>query len=1152
MTRRTTFNLTGPVALLLVLVALCAIPSITAAQDLVYPVTAGKYSITQDAQRQSSITMLSPGYSSTGSPGDPQLPERLIELRVPDDIVWDSVKLTVEVTDSEVLDGTYLIAPAPPLGAALDLPYDPDYLDWGEGKQIVDGRNLNVYGVDADYPAQPVVMIPYTQRKEPEVQVDHVGNEVYGNVNYLRLLYRPFLYNPVTGKLTLIGEAQISISFAVGPTVRDYGDSGSDTADYVIITTSEIVAHSSQLAYFVQVKEAMGHTVRVVTESDYDGLVGQAPNGRAERIRQWLVNNYDSLGIDYVLLIGDPDPDDPLDPADTTGDVPMKMCWPRYFSWKHRESPTDLFFADLTGNWDVDGDGRYGEAHDPAWSLSPDPAIGPDTFSARWTGWVNCDFDESYTFSTFSDEGVRLYVDGNLVIDNWVDHMPATDAWTNTMTAGKHPVTLEFREMTGDAELQLWWRTNVPETDAHYVRENIVPADHLYDGSDAVGGLSATYYDNADFTGATVSRKDAVVNFVWGSGDLGRAGGPDNGAEVFVGRIPVYGQNYANLDSILEKIVRYETDPGDIGWRRTALLPMKPLWDDTPSWHLGELVKNDLATPAGFTSYRIYDADYSASGGPTPEHWPTTLDAVRNEWLNGYGVVTWATHGSRTGAGDIFNSATTTSLDNLRPAFTFQASCNNGYPEAADNLGYSLLLQGAAATVSASRVSWEANGAWTPDSTDPVNHNLAYYYDAKIMNAGSPQAAGPALYATKAGMIVVEMNLLDYNLYGDPDCYLLKVTLVNFPPTADPGGPYVVDEGTPVIFDGSGSSDPDPGDSISLYEWDFESDGVYDDTGLSPAHTWCDNGVHTVTLRVTDTRGATATASTTVTVNNVAPVANAGLDQAVNEADTVSFTGTATDPGCDTLTFEWDLDNDGAFDDATGTTASWSWCDNGVPTVSLRVTDDDGGSSTDSLTVTVNNVAPVVTMNPFDQPNPQFVLPVVHTLTFHGTFTDPGCDTWTYEWNFGDGTAGVSGDLAAIAPLTAEHAFGAPGDYTVTLTVTDDDGGSDARTIGVHVADAAEAKHDLADYIQALPATAFRGNADQRKNAFANMFRALDAKLESGAWNGFVHDITSNVRDKADGLVEGNPGNDWITSQEAQQHVCMKIDDIVAYVRTLV
>lgn len=106
MKKRTSTRRACPAAVFLIaLIACCAVPAIASADDLTYSITAGEYRITQDGQGQSTITMLSPAYSSTGSPGDPLLPERLIELRVPIDIVWGSVKLTVEVLESQVLDG---------------------------------------------------------------------------------------------------------------------------------------------------------------------------------------------------------------------------------------------------------------------------------------------------------------------------------------------------------------------------------------------------------------------------------------------------------------------------------------------------------------------------------------------------------------------------------------------------------------------------------------------------------------------------------------------------------------------------------------------------------------------------------------------------------------------------------------------------------------------------------------------------------------------------------------------------------------------------------------------------------------------------------------------------------------------------------------
>ena len=104
-----------------------------------------------------------------------------------------------------------------------------------------------------------------------------------------------------------------------------------------------------------------GFSPILVTEDDYADLTGQAPDGTAEKIRQWLINNYQAMGLKYVLLIGNPDPDDPSSSSDSVGDVPMKMCWPRSIESSYKESPTDYFYADLTGNWDLDGDGYFGE-----------------------------------------------------------------------------------------------------------------------------------------------------------------------------------------------------------------------------------------------------------------------------------------------------------------------------------------------------------------------------------------------------------------------------------------------------------------------------------------------------------------------------------------------------------------------------------------------------------------------------------------------------------------------------------------------------------------------------------------------------------------------------------------------------------------------
>jgi hypothetical protein len=429
--------------------------------------------------------------------------------------------------------------------------------------------------------------------------------------------------------------------------------------DYVIITTNDIVDNSDRLEHFVYMKELNGHDVLVVTEDDIDPIVADAPNGRADKIRKWLVDNEGPLGIEYVLLIGDPDPDDPTDPADEVGDIPMKMTMYGYFSWHYRDMPTDMFYADLDGDWDLDDDGYYGEYMSSTNPESPDPTINDDYFSARWTGYIHCDFTEEYEFHTFTDGGVKVWVDGDLIIDNWdpmTEHLPTSDMQTKAMTAGDNDIVVEYKEHTGDGIMHLMWRTTAAQGDPTYLAREIIPLDHLRDETDSADGLTGRFYNNVDLTGSPdLVRPDGeVLDYSWGTGDLG-PNGPENDGDVYVGRIPVYDDDYDELDSILGKMIQYETDPGDISWRESILLPVYPLTDTTPAYHYPEAILADYAIAAGFSYYRIYKEDYAPSG-PTPELWPTTANAVRDEWMNGYGVVTWWTHGYETGASSVFTS----------------------------------------------------------------------------------------------------------------------------------------------------------------------------------------------------------------------------------------------------------------------------------------------------------------------------------------------------------------------------------------------------------------------------------------------------------------------------------------------------------------
>ncbi len=302
----------------------------------------------------------------------------------------------------------------------------------------------------------------------------------------------------------------------------------------------------------------------------------------------------------------------------------------------------------------------------------------------------------------------------------------------------------------------------------------------------------------------------------------------------------------------------------------------------------------------------------------------------------------------------------------------------------------------------------------------------------------------------------------------------IEVGLVNGPPVADAGGPYIGVEGVTLTLNASASTDPDlpTGDTIS-FAWDLDEDGLFDDgAGVMVDATYEDIASLTVSVMVTDSFGEVDVADALVLVNNDPPIVDAGPDRNILEGETVDLPpATWSDAGeldTHTATTDWGdgspveecevtegnvpltlLSDTGALLQLNGVgtvSCSHVYPNEGVFTAEVCVTDDDGGTGCDSFQVTVgslNNPPDLAPINDIELPEGTALDVLVSAIDPDQdpiSLVDAGLPDFASFTDNGDGTGTISlapdFDDADVYPDASITASDGSADDTEFFTIT--------------------------------------------------------------------------------------------------------------------
>ena len=253
------------------------------------------------------------------------------------------------------------------------------------------------------------------------------------------------------------------------------------------------------------------------------------------------------------------------------------------------------------------------------------------------------------------------------------------------------------------------------------------------------------------------------------------------------------------------------------------------------------------------------------------------------------------------------------------------------------------------------------------------------------------------------------------------DTHTYNIPIFDIGPTADfTWSPEPQDEGINVDFTDMSVSSPD---TIVSWLWDYY--GLGSSTNQNPSFTFMDDGVHTVTLTIMDDDGSTSLVSYDVSINDIGPNAEFNWSPEPQEEGMAVELNDVSTSNPDTIV-SWDW-NFGGFGTSTEQHPTFAFQDNGVYLIELTITDEDGSMDAVSHAVTITDRGPIAGFS--WSPEPQDEGLAVQFSDLSTSFPDT-----IVGWNWDFDGLGTSTDQ------DPSFTFIDVGIYSVTLTVTDDDG----------------------------------------------------------------------------------------------------------------